>query len=235
MSLGRFVSAPPLAVVGGLVGAAVVWLRHAPLGVAAGLEPFGSEVTGQHAGLALRAGLLVVVHLASRRLARRRAFWLGVATGALALASLAASAALALFVPVALAVIAGAWAVPSSRSRLPLVATLFVLGLAWAPARGATQLGAPATSGDPRAEVAAFLARGNPMRAHAAAERWAASEREAPGEGHLSLAELTIEIGERERARRILAAIEASPASSEAVKARASAIDARLGGQPDER
>jgi Tfp pilus assembly protein FimV len=76
---------------------------------------------------------------------------------------------------------------------------------------------------DPRAAVAYWQARDNAWRARGAALAWARLEKATPGEGHLALARLDWELGEREKAQRAVTQI-LEHGEDAAVRARAASL-----------
>jgi hypothetical protein len=77
----------------------------------------------------------------------------------------------------------------------------------------------------PREETLYWRARRNPFRAHAAALEWAKRERH-PGEGYVALAEIDLDLGHVDKARRVLTKIERD-GESDAVRARGRELLAR--------
>jgi len=142
-------------------------------------------------------GALVLAWLSLRTAPRAFAIVAG-----LFLLSLAARALLVVYFG---AVIAAAFA---ARARLRRDATVVVLActgvaIAVAIVHGAAPA-APAPPQDPRAEVEFWRSRDNAWRARGAALAWARAENAAPGEGYVTLAQLDWELGEHEKARRVL-------------------------------
>jgi hypothetical protein len=158
-------------------------------------------LAAQHAAgavLVLAAlGALVLAWLSLR--AAPRAF---AVVAALLVLSLAARA---LFVAYFAAVALAAWA---ARARLGRDAVVVACGTGFAiGARliAAASAHSPAEAPrDPRASVEYWRARDNMWRARSAALAWARAEKDAPGEGYSVLAQLDWDLGERDKARRVL-------------------------------
>jgi hypothetical protein len=135
--------------------------------------------------------------------------WLSLRTAPKAFAVVAAMLVLALaarafLVPYFAVVIAAAW---TARARLRDDAVVVVASTTLAVG---AQLVAQATPppadapDDPRASVAYWRARDNLWRARGAALAWARAEKDAPGEAYSVLAQLDWELGEHDKARRVL-------------------------------
>jgi hypothetical protein len=83
---------------------------------------------------------------------------------------------------------------------------------------------APAAA-DPQALVQYWLARDNGWRARGVALDWVRAEKDAPSEGYLALAQVDWDLGEHDKARRVLAHLVAS-STDESLRARASRMQA---------
>ncbi|HEX8796276.1 MAG TPA: hypothetical protein VF765_35240 [Polyangiaceae bacterium] len=192
------------------------------LGLRSPLVAFVAQDPGQTRLLFARALVLFAVVVVVRGRTVRGAWALAIA-GTLFVGSLAARG---LFVVdlIATAAIALGLARAAPRRVGLFVAALVVASLVIPvlPVRPPAREHVPTTA--PEA-TAYWRARGNLYRAHATAFAWAIGET-TPAEGYLTLASIDWEIGDRDRARRVLSKVLAN-ATSDDVLARARELDAR--------
>jgi hypothetical protein len=192
------------------------------LGLRNPLVAFVAQDPGQTRLLVARALVLFAVIVVARGRTTRGAVALAIA-GGLFLLSLAARG-LFLVDLIATAAIALGFARTATRRVAVgvalLVAVAVVLPMVPAGARPTEHVPTNA----PEA-VAYWRARGNLYRAHAAAFAWAIDET-TPAEGYLTLASIDWELGDRNRARRVLSKVLANATSGD-VRARARELDSR--------
>lgn len=196
------------------------------LGLGNPLVAFVAQDPGQTRLLVARGLVLFAVLLAARGHGRRAQGAAALATaGSLFVLSLAARG---LFVVdlVATAVIAIGLARGGTRRVAGLVAVLvaFAVILPALPVRTPAPVHAHVPTTAPEA-VAYWRSRGNLYRAHAAAFAWAIGEA-TPAEGYLTLARIDWELGDHDRARRVLSKVLAK-ATSDVVLAGARELDSR--------
>lgn len=194
------------------------------LGLRTPLVAFVAQDPGQTALLVARGLVLFAALVAARRRGTAGARALAIA-GTLFMLSLAAQG---LFVVdlVATAAIALVLARGTTRRAGALVAVLVALALILPvlPVRAPPSTHVPSTA--PEATLY-WRSRGNLYRAHAAAFGWAIGEA-TPAEGYLTLARIDWELGDHDRARRVLSKVLAK-ATSDDVLAKARELDSRWG------
>jgi hypothetical protein len=198
------------------------------LGLRSPLVAFVAQDPGQTRLLVARALVLLAAIVAARGRTARGAIGLALA-GALFLASLAARG---LFLLDLVATTAVALDLARARGAMPaparFVQILVALLVASALVLPALPAHPPAHAVPPTSATEAvgyWRARGNLHRAHAAALDWA-NEEAIPGEGYLTLASVDWDLGDRDRARRVLSKVLAR-ATSDDVRARARELDSR--------
>jgi hypothetical protein len=192
------------------------------LGLRSPLAAFVAQDPGQTRLLVARGLVLFAAIVAARGRTTRGAVAVAIA-GSLLLLSLAARG-LFLVDLLATAGIAVGLARAAGRRVALFVAVLVAVALVLPalPVRSAAPAHVPTTA--PEA-VAYWRSRGNLYRAHAAAFAWAIGET-TPAEGYLTLASIDWELGDRDRARRVLSKVLAK-ATSDDVQARARELDSR--------
>ncbi|HTQ43057.1 MAG TPA: hypothetical protein VMI75_09910 [Polyangiaceae bacterium] len=192
------------------------------LGLRSPLVAFVAQDPGQTLLLVARGLVLFAAIVSVRGRTTRGAVAVTIA-GVLLLLSLAARG-LFLVDLIATAAIAIVCARAAPR-RLALSVALLVavaLVIPALPVPAAAPAHAPTTA--PEA-VAYWRARGNLYRAHAAAFAWAIGET-TPAEGYLTLASIDWELGDRDRARRVLSKV-LTKATSDDVRTRARELDSQ--------
>lgn len=192
------------------------------LGLRSPLVAFVAQDPGQTRMLLARALVLFAAVVAVRGRTARGA-WAVTIAGALFVASLAARGLFVLDLMATAAIALGL--VRSAPRRVGLYVALLVaaaLVLPVLPVRPPTPERVPTTA--PEATVY-WRARGNLYRAHAAAFAWAIGEA-TPADGYLTLASIDWEIGDRDRARRVLSKVLANATSDEVLQ-RARELEAR--------
>ena len=194
------------------------------LGLRSPLVAFVAQDPGQTRLLVARGLVLFAAIVAARGRTTRGAVAVAIA-GSLLLLSLAARG-LFLVDLIATAAIAVGLARTAGRRVALFVAVLVAAALVVPalPARSAAPAHVPTTA--PEA-VTYWRSRGNLYRARAAAYAWAIGET-TPAEGYLTLASIDWELGDRDRARRVLSKVLAK-ATSDDVRARARELDSRWG------
>lgn len=192
------------------------------LGLRSPLVAFVAQDPGQTRLLVARGLVLFAAIVAARGRTTRGAAALAIA-GSLLVLSLAARG-LFLVDLIATAAIALGFARAATRRVALFVAVLVAAALVLPalPVRAPTPAHVPTTA--PEA-VVYWRARGNLYRAHAAAFAWAIGET-TPAEGYVTLASIDWELGDRDRARRVLSKVLAK-ATSDDVLARARELDSR--------
>ncbi len=165
-------------------------------------EPLAAQQTAGAVLILAAAGALVLAWLSLRAAPRGL-----LVVGGLFVVSLSARAFLVAYFAT---VIAATWRARTRLRRDALVVVLggtgLAIGLRVVGAPASPPLGGPpvAAPKDPRASVEAWQARDNPWRARGVALAWARAEKDAPGEGYATLAQLDWNLGERDKARRVL-------------------------------
>lgn len=194
------------------------------LGIGGPLVAFVAQEPGQTRLLVARGLVLFAAMLAVAVRGRStRGVWALSLAGALFVLSLAARGSFVVDL-LATAAIALGFARAATRRVGVFVAVIVAAALVLPalPVHRSAPVHVPTTA--PEA-VAYWRARGNLHRAHAAAFAWAIGEA-TPAEGYLTLASIDWEIGDRDRARRVLSKVLAK-ATSDDVLARARELDSR--------
>jgi hypothetical protein len=194
------------------------------LGLDEPLRPFFAQAPGQTVLLGLRGLILfaAIVCVAPRGRAQVLALLLAVS---LFVASLCAQGLLVVDVVVMLPLLA--WLArggpPPEGSRSVTLAALLFSALALLSLVPTSS--PPGPGDDPHAAVEYWRGRKNLFRARAVAFDWAMSE-EPPAEGYVALAAIDWDLGQPERARKVLGKVLAR-ATSDDVRRRASELDRR--------
>jgi hypothetical protein len=190
------------------------------------MDAFTANDAVGRAMLAARVALIVLVWIAlvSRDDRAGRALF-ATACGAF-VASLAFRAAFASFA--LLAVVTFARAFPNAKMRERIAALVAVLAAGAIALAAMTKRPAPAPPDDLPGLTTYWLERQNLFEARFWAERWAAAERDRPGNAHFVLAEIDWELGHKEIARMIVADV-AMHAQSDAVREKARHLLAKWG------
>jgi hypothetical protein len=194
--------------------AAVAATGFRGLGLDEPLRPFFAQVPGQTLLLGLRGLILfaAIVCVPPRGRAQVLALLLAVS---LFVASLYAQGLLVADVVVMLPLLAwlGRGRVSADASRSVTLAALVFTALAALPLVPTSS--PPGPGDEPRAAIDYWRGRKNLFRARAVARDWAMRE-EPPAEGYVTLAAIDWDLGQRDRARKVLAKVLARATSDDA-------------------
>lgn len=190
------------------------------------LSPFDLRSPGHAVLLALRGLLLASVVIAAR--GHRRATWIALAMGALFFATLVLPGATLALCAVSLLLL---WQLPAPRIQSPRITlagllsgvsalALCLIGLHALRPPAWTHPEFPSAQASAAKSARAWLAADNLHRARWAALAWARQEGADPGEAYLFLAEVDLQLGHRDKARRVLEKVR-DRSSSEELRLRA--------------